>query len=58
MAVYVTIFLNHIGILVSRYNIRYGNVDAGDADIIAAAKSADIHERILAFPDLYNTQVL
>lgn len=40
-----------------KYNIRYGNVDAEDTDIIAAAKSADIHERILTFPDLYNTQV-
>lgn len=40
-----------------RYNIQYGRPGAAEADIIAAAKSADIHERILTFPDLYETQV-
>lgn len=40
-----------------RYNIRYGRLDAPDADVVASAKSADIHERILTFPDQYDTQV-
>lgn len=40
-----------------RYNIQYGRVNALDADIVAAAKSADIHSRILSFPEAYNTQV-
>ncbi|XP_001605354.2 ATP-binding cassette sub-family B member 6, mitochondrial [Nasonia vitripennis] len=40
-----------------KYNIQYGNIDAPEADIIAAAKYADIHERILTFPDGYETQV-
>lgn len=40
-----------------KYNIQYGKLDAPEADIIAAAKYADIHERILTFPDGYETQV-
>lgn len=40
-----------------KYNIRYGRVEAVDADVIAAAQSADIHERILSFSDSYETQV-
>ncbi|XP_012278469.1 ATP-binding cassette sub-family B member 6, mitochondrial [Orussus abietinus] len=40
-----------------KYNIQYGKIDAPEADIIAAAKNADIHERILSFPDAYETQV-
>ncbi|XP_014205257.1 ATP-binding cassette sub-family B member 6, mitochondrial [Copidosoma floridanum] len=40
-----------------KYNIQYGKIDAPEADIIAAAKYADIHERILTFPDGYETQV-
>ncbi|XP_049781769.1 ATP-binding cassette sub-family B member 6 [Schistocerca cancellata] len=40
-----------------RFNIQYGRVGANDADIITAAKAADIHERILSFPDGYETQV-
>ncbi|TGZ51703.1 Uncharacterized protein DBV15_03914 [Temnothorax longispinosus] len=40
-----------------RYNIQYGRIDALEADIIAAAKYADIHERILTFPSGYETQV-
>ncbi|XP_018350877.1 PREDICTED: ATP-binding cassette sub-family B member 6, mitochondrial [Trachymyrmex septentrionalis] len=40
-----------------RYNIQYGRIDAPEADIIAAAKYADIHERILTFPNGYETQV-
>ncbi|XP_034832420.1 ATP-binding cassette sub-family B member 6 [Maniola hyperantus] len=40
-----------------RYNIQYGRQNATSADIIAAAKNADIHDRILTFPDAYDTQV-
>ncbi|KAL7297876.1 hypothetical protein TKK_0008899 [Trichogramma kaykai] len=40
-----------------KYNIQYGKIDAPEADIIAAAKNADIHERILSFPESYETQV-
>uniref|UniRef100_A0A6M2DCA8 ATP-binding cassette sub-family B member 6 n=1 Tax=Xenopsylla cheopis TaxID=163159 RepID=A0A6M2DCA8_XENCH len=40
-----------------KYNINYGRVDAPDTDVIIAAKNADIHERILSFPDGYETQV-
>lgn len=32
-------------------------IDAPDEDIIEAAKYADIHERILTFPEAYETQV-
>ncbi|XP_033222968.1 ATP-binding cassette sub-family B member 6, mitochondrial [Belonocnema kinseyi] len=40
-----------------KYNIQYGKIDAPEADIVAAAKYADIHERILSFPEGYETQV-
>ncbi|KAJ3297006.1 Homocysteine S-methyltransferase 1 [Borealophlyctis nickersoniae] len=40
-----------------RYNIRYGRVDATDAEVEAAAKAAHIHDRILSFPDGYDTKV-
>uniref|UniRef100_A0A224XIP0 ATP-binding cassette sub-family B member 6 n=1 Tax=Panstrongylus lignarius TaxID=156445 RepID=A0A224XIP0_9HEMI len=39
------------------FNIQYGRVNAPDVDIVSAAKSADIHEKILTFPESYNTQV-
>ena len=34
-----------------RYNIRYGRVSAPDNELENAARAADIHERILTFPD-------
>jgi ATP-binding cassette subfamily B (MDR/TAP) protein 6 len=40
-----------------RYNIQYGRISAPDTDIVAAAKHADIHDRILTFPDAYETKV-
>ncbi|CAH2003078.1 unnamed protein product [Acanthoscelides obtectus] len=40
-----------------KYNIQYGRLTATDADIIEAARGADIHEKILQFPDGYETQV-
>ncbi|XP_043258660.1 ATP-binding cassette sub-family B member 6 [Colletes gigas] len=40
-----------------KYNIQYGRTEAVDADVIAAAKNADIHDRILSFPNGYESQV-
>ena len=39
------------------YNIRYGNIDATDEEVVEAAKLADIHDSITSFPDGYNTVV-
>ncbi|XP_077037659.1 ATP-binding cassette sub-family B member 6 isoform X2 [Agelaius phoeniceus] len=38
-------------------NIRYGRILATDQEVQEAARAADIHDRILSFPDGYNTQV-
>ena len=38
-------------------NIRYGRIDATDAEVIEAAKRAHVHEEILQFSDGYETQV-
>ncbi len=38
-------------------NIRYGKLDATDAEIIAAAKQANAHEFIMALPHGYNTDI-
>jgi ATP-binding cassette subfamily B protein len=40
-----------------RYNIAYGRPDATEAEIIAAARGAAIHDFILGLPDGYDTQV-
>ena len=40
-----------------RENIRYGRPDATDAEIIEAAKRAEIHSEIMALPDGYDTYV-
>ncbi len=40
-----------------RENIAYGNFDATDDEIVAAAKSANIHEYITELPDGYDTNV-
>ena len=39
------------------YNIAYGRPDAGEADNIAAAKAAKIHDFIISLPDGYQTTV-
>jgi ATP-binding cassette, subfamily B, bacterial MsbA len=40
-----------------RDNIRYGRLDAAEDDIVAAARSANAHDFILALPDGYATPV-
>ncbi|CUH80032.1 ABCB family ABC transporter ATP-binding protein/permease [Tropicibacter naphthalenivorans] len=40
-----------------RYNIGYGRDGATEAEIIAAAKSAQIHDFITSLPEGYDTQV-
>lgn len=40
-----------------RENIAFGKPDAGDEEIMAAAKSAAAHEFILSFPEGYETKV-
>ncbi|KAK7590115.1 hypothetical protein V9T40_001728 [Parthenolecanium corni] len=39
------------------YNIQYGRPGASHSEMVNAAENADIHERILTFPDKYDTQV-
>jgi len=39
------------------YNLRYANQDATDEDIYNACRAASIHDKILAFPDGYQTKV-
>jgi ATP-binding cassette, subfamily B, bacterial len=38
-------------------NLRYGRMDATDADLVAAAQAASIHDFIAALPDGYETMV-
>src|SRR5438874_2564651 len=38
-------------------NIRYGNLEAKDAEVIRAAKLANIHDFILSLPDQYHSMV-
>ena len=40
-----------------RYNIKYGNMDATDAEVEEAAILADIHDTILEFPDKVEQQL-
>ena len=40
-----------------RYNIRYGKIDATEHDLVNAASQAQVHDKILKFPDGYETQV-
>ncbi|KAF5282611.1 hypothetical protein FQR65_LT14206 [Abscondita terminalis] len=39
------------------YNINYGRLDANEAEVVKAARGADIHDRIMTFPNLYETEV-
>jgi ATP-binding cassette subfamily B protein len=40
-----------------RDNVRYGRPDAGEEEVIAAAKAAQAHDFILSFPEGYDTQL-
>ncbi|XP_008474041.1 ATP-binding cassette sub-family B member 6, mitochondrial-like [Diaphorina citri] len=40
-----------------KFNIQYARINASEEEVKEAATSADIHERILSFPDGYDTQV-
>jgi ABC-type multidrug transport system fused ATPase/permease subunit len=40
-----------------RYNINYGNLDSSDEDVLEAARAASIHDRIMTFPEQYETRV-
>ncbi|XP_060077739.1 ATP-binding cassette sub-family B member 6-like [Ylistrum balloti] len=48
----IVMFNNNI-----KYNIRYGRVTATDEEVEKAAEAADIHDRILTFPQKYETLV-
>ncbi|KAG0323218.1 Homocysteine S-methyltransferase 1 [Dissophora globulifera] len=39
------------------YNINYGRTDATREDVEFAAKAAQIHDKIMDFPDMYDTKV-
>jgi len=39
------------------YNIRYGNLDATDEEVMTAAKKAHLHDTVLSFPKGYDTVV-
>lgn len=39
------------------YNLRYANPEATESQVQDACKAANIHERILTFPDGYQTKV-
>jgi ATP-binding cassette subfamily B protein len=40
-----------------RYNIAYGRPDATEAEVVAAAKAAKIHDFVMALPEGYETPV-
>ncbi|KAK5989159.1 ABC transporter aclQ [Cladobotryum mycophilum] len=39
------------------YNLKYANPQATEEEVFAACRAASIHDRILSFPDGYETQV-
>jgi len=39
-----------------KFNIRYGKVDANDFEVMNSAMAAEIHDRLMKFPDLYGKQ--
>ncbi|KAK1466826.1 ABC transporter [Colletotrichum melonis] len=39
------------------YNLRYANQSATDEEVFEACRAASIHDRIMSFPEKYNTKV-
>lgn len=39
------------------YNLKYANPNVSDEDVYEACRAASIHDKILSFPDGYNTKV-
>jgi ABC-type transport system involved in Fe-S cluster assembly fused permease/ATPase subunit len=39
------------------YNLKYANQDATDEEVFAACRAASIHDKIMTFPDRYDTKV-
>lgn len=39
------------------YNLKYANPDVSDEDVYEACRAASIHDKIISFPDGYNTKV-
>jgi ABC-type transport system involved in Fe-S cluster assembly fused permease/ATPase subunit len=39
------------------YNLRYANTDATDEQVYEACRAASIHDKIMTFPDKYETKV-
>lgn len=39
------------------YNLKYANQDATDEDVYEACRAASIHDKIMTFPDKYETKV-
>ncbi|KAJ8117111.1 hypothetical protein ONZ43_g4288 [Nemania bipapillata] len=59
-------FRKHIGVVPQdtvlfnasiMYNLLYADPKASEADVYEACKAANIHERIMTFPDKYDTKV-
>ncbi|KAI1153522.1 hypothetical protein F4825DRAFT_414574 [Nemania diffusa] len=59
-------FRQHIGVVPQdtvlfnatiMYNLLYADPTASEADVYEACKAANIHERIMTFPDKYDTKV-
>lgn len=40
-----------------RYNLKYANQDCSEAEMEEACRAASIHDRIMSFPEGYNTKV-
>lgn len=40
-----------------KHNLHYGDLNAGEDDVIRAAKMAEIHDQIVTWPNGYETQV-
>lgn len=40
-----------------KYNLKYANQDCTDEEMYEACRAASIHDRIMSFPDGYNTKV-